>query len=40
MLHALIVTKAPGSIDTILQQGANPNAVSIGQVDEEKVKSN
>ncbi|KAI8096140.1 ankyrin repeat-containing domain protein [Thamnidium elegans] len=37
MLHALIVTKAPGPIDTLLQQGANPNAVSIGQVDEEKV---
>lgn len=38
MIHALIVTKAPGSLDLLLQQGANPNVVSISQVDEDKVK--
>lgn len=37
MIHALIVTKAPGALDLLLQQGANPNVVSMSQVDEEKV---
>jgi hypothetical protein len=37
MIHALIVTKAPGSLDLLLQQGGNPNVVSISQVDDEKV---
>ncbi|GAN06060.1 ankyrin repeat [Mucor ambiguus] len=37
MIHALIVTKAPGALDLLLQQGANPNVMSISQVDEEKV---
>lgn len=37
MIHALIVTKAPGALDLLLQQGANPNVVSISQVDDEKV---
>lgn len=38
MIHALIVTKAPEALDLLLQQGANPNVVSIGQVDDDKVK--
>lgn len=37
MIHALIVTKAPGSLDLLLQQGANPNVFSLGQVDDDKV---
>ncbi|KAI9478511.1 MAG: ankyrin repeat-containing domain protein [Benjaminiella poitrasii] len=37
MIHALIVTKASSSLDLLLQQGANPNVVSMSQVDEEKV---
>ncbi|KAK4519122.1 uncharacterized protein ATC70_009353 [Mucor velutinosus] len=37
MIHALIVAKAPGALDLLLQQGANPNVVSISQVDGEKV---
>lgn len=37
MIHALIVTKAPEALDLLLQQGANPNVVSIGQVDDDKV---
>lgn len=37
MIHALIVTKAPGALDLLLQQGANPNIMSISQVDDEKV---
>ncbi|KAG0173370.1 hypothetical protein DFQ30_008108 [Apophysomyces sp. BC1015] len=37
MIHALIVTKAPGSLDLLLQQGANPNAMTLSQIDEDKV---
>ncbi|KAI8391387.1 ankyrin repeat-containing domain protein [Radiomyces spectabilis] len=37
MIHALIVTKAPGSLDLLLQQGANPNAVTLSQVEEDRV---
>ncbi|KAI8331712.1 ankyrin repeat-containing domain protein [Chlamydoabsidia padenii] len=37
MIHALIVTKAPGSLDLLLQQGANPNAYSLGQIEDDKV---
>ncbi|KAI7903012.1 ankyrin repeat-containing domain protein [Cokeromyces recurvatus] len=37
MIHALIVTKASNSLDLLLQQGANPNSMSISQIDEEKV---
>ncbi|KAF7722653.1 Ankyrin repeat domain-containing protein 55 [Apophysomyces ossiformis] len=37
MIHALIVTKAPGSLDLLLQQGANPNAMTLSQVEEDKV---
>ncbi|ORZ11107.1 ankyrin repeat-containing domain protein [Absidia repens] len=36
MIHALVVTKAPGSLDLILQQGANPNAMTLGTVEEDK----
>ncbi|KAI9351032.1 ankyrin repeat-containing domain protein [Pilaira anomala] len=37
MIHALIVKKVPSSLDTLLQQGANPNVMSISQLEEEKV---
>ncbi|KAI9299936.1 ankyrin repeat-containing domain protein [Cunninghamella echinulata] len=37
LIHALIVTKAPGSLDLLLQQGANPNAMTLSQQDEDKV---
>lgn len=37
MIHALIVTKAPGALDLLLQQGANPNVMTLSQVDEDKV---
>lgn len=37
MIHALIVTKAPGSLDLLLQQGANPNAMTLSQNEEDKV---
>ncbi|KAI8331374.1 ankyrin repeat-containing domain protein [Chlamydoabsidia padenii] len=36
LIHALIVTKAPGSLDLLLQQGANPNAMTLSTVDEDK----
>lgn len=37
MIHALIVTKAPGALDLLLQQGANPNALTLSEADENKV---
>ncbi|KAG0173145.1 hypothetical protein DFQ28_009403 [Apophysomyces sp. BC1034] len=37
MIHALIVTKAPGSLDLLLQQGANPNVMTLSQLEEDKV---
>ncbi|ORX56829.1 ankyrin [Hesseltinella vesiculosa] len=37
LIHALIVTKAPGSLDLLLQQGANPNAMTLCTNDEDKV---
>ncbi|KAI8970035.1 ankyrin repeat-containing domain protein [Mycotypha africana] len=37
MIHALIVTKAPISLELLLQQGANPDVVSLGQSEEDKV---
>ncbi|KAI9499643.1 ankyrin repeat-containing domain protein [Zychaea mexicana] len=37
MIHALIVTKAPGSLDLLLQQGANPNVMTLSQIEDEKV---
>ena len=37
MIHALIVTKSPASLDLLLQQGANPNAMSMSQLDEDRV---
>ena len=37
MVHALIVTKAPGALDLLLQQGANPNALTLSEADENKV---
>ncbi|KAI8099440.1 ankyrin repeat-containing domain protein [Halteromyces radiatus] len=36
LIHALIVTKAPGSLDLLLQQGANPNAMTLSTQEEEK----
>ncbi|CAO3596389.1 unnamed protein product [Absidia cylindrospora] len=36
LIHALIVTKAPGSLDLLLQQGANPNAMTLSTVEDEK----
>lgn len=38
MIHALIVTKAPGSLDLLLQQGANPNVMTLSQAEEDKVR--
>lgn len=38
MIHALIVTKSQDSLDSLLHQGANPNAVTMSQIDEEKVR--
>ncbi|KAG1455696.1 hypothetical protein G6F46_008021 [Rhizopus delemar] len=37
MIHALIVTKAPVSLDLLLQQGANPNVTTLSQVNEDRV---
>ncbi|KAI9260564.1 ankyrin repeat-containing domain protein [Phascolomyces articulosus] len=37
MIHALIVTKAPGALDLLLQQGANPNAMTMSELEEDKV---
>lgn len=37
MIHALIVTKAPGSLDLLLQQGANPNVMTLSQIEDDKV---
>jgi hypothetical protein len=36
LIHALIVTKAPGSLDLLLQQGANPNAMTLSTVEDDK----
>ncbi|KAI8637495.1 ankyrin repeat-containing domain protein [Parasitella parasitica] len=36
MIHALIVTKSSSALKLLLEHGANPNAVSISQVDEDK----
>lgn len=38
MIHALIVTKSQDSLDSLLNQGANANAVTMSQIDEEKVQ--
>lgn len=38
MIHALIVTKAPGALDLLLQQGANPNVFSLAQIDDDRVR--
>lgn len=37
MIHALIVTKTPGALDLLLQQGANPNAMTLSDEDKDKV---
>ncbi|ORX62572.1 ankyrin [Hesseltinella vesiculosa] len=37
MIHALVVTKAPGSLDLLLQQGANPNAFTLSQTEDDKM---
>jgi hypothetical protein len=37
MVHALIATKAAASLDLLLQHGANPNAMTLSQVEEDKV---
>ncbi|CDS08099.1 hypothetical protein LRAMOSA02048 [Lichtheimia ramosa] len=37
MIHALIVTKAPGSLDLLLEQGANPNVMTLSQIEDDKV---
>ncbi|KAI9321617.1 hypothetical protein BX666DRAFT_1874824 [Dichotomocladium elegans] len=36
MVHALIVTKASGALDLLLQQGANPNAMTMSDAEEDK----
>lgn len=38
MIHALIVTKTAGALDLLLQQGANPNAMTLSDEDKDKVK--
>lgn len=40
MIHALIVTKAPGSLDLLLEQGANPNVMTLSQIEDDKVEYN
>lgn len=37
MIHALVVTKASGALDLLLQQGANPNAMTLSQNEDDKV---
>ncbi|KAI9300482.1 ankyrin repeat-containing domain protein, partial [Cunninghamella echinulata] len=37
LVHALIATKAPGALDIVLQQGGNPNAYTLSQVEDDKV---
>jgi hypothetical protein len=37
MLHAVVVTKAPTALDLLLKQGANPNANTMSQVEDDKV---
>lgn len=37
MIHAMIVIQAPRPLDLILQQGANPNVMTLSQIDEDKV---
>ncbi|KAI8879298.1 ankyrin, partial [Backusella circina FSU 941] len=37
MIHAAIVSRASSCLDLLLQQGANPNAITLGQTDEDKI---
>ncbi|KAL9551230.1 hypothetical protein MBANPS3_004361 [Mucor bainieri] len=37
MIHTLIVVKASTSLDLLLQHGANPNAMTLSQVEDDKV---
>lgn len=37
MIHTLIVIKASTSLDLLLQHGANPNAMTLSQVEDDKV---
>ncbi|KAI8074034.1 ankyrin repeat-containing domain protein, partial [Gongronella butleri] len=37
MIHALVVTKAPGALDLVLQQGANPNAFTLSAIEDDKM---
>ena len=37
LLHAMIATKAPRSLDLLLQQGANPNVLTISEAEIDKV---
>ncbi|KAI8335461.1 ankyrin repeat-containing domain protein [Chlamydoabsidia padenii] len=37
LIHAMVVTKATGSLDLLLQQGANPNAMTLSTAPDEKV---
>lgn len=37
MIHALIAMRATTSLDLLLQHGANPNALTLSQVEEDKV---
>jgi hypothetical protein len=37
MIHAVILSRAPSCLDILLQQGANPNASTLSQADEDKV---
>lgn len=38
MIHAIIVTKTAGALDLLLQQGANPNAMTLSDEEKDKVK--
>ncbi|GAA5815677.1 hypothetical protein MFLAVUS_009190 [Mucor flavus] len=37
MLHTLVAIKAPASMDLLLSHGANPNAMTLSQAEEDKV---
>jgi hypothetical protein len=40
MLHALIAIKAIASLEVLLQQGANPLAMTLSDTEEDKVNTN
>lgn len=37
MIHTVVASKAPQSLDLLLAHGANPNAMTLSQVEDDKV---